>query len=151
MRLAAFEGLWEIERAVEDLRAGRGGRLTGQARFTPAPGGLAYREEGRLVLGDGPAMTATRRYLWRDGGAGTIEVLFEDGRLFHRFCADEPEPAAEHACPPDRYRVRYDFRAWPRWRAEWRALGPRKDYRTVTRFSPIGGSAGAVQRMEDRP
>ena len=28
-------------------------------------------------------------------GAGTIEVLFGDGRLFHRFLADEPEPAAE--------------------------------------------------------
>ena len=62
-------------------------------------------------------MRAERRYLWRDGGAGTIEVLFEDGRFFHRFDAEDPEPAAEHDCPPDRYRVRYDFRAWPRWRA----------------------------------
>ena len=60
-------------------------------------------------------MTATRDYLWRDGGAGTIEVRFGDGRFFHRFLADEPEPAAEHDCPPDRYRVRYDFSRWPRW------------------------------------
>ena len=56
-------------------------------------------------------MTATRDYLWRDAGAGAIEVLFADGRLFHRFLLDEPDPAAEHACPPDTYRVRYDFRA----------------------------------------
>jgi hypothetical protein len=30
--------------------------------------------------------------------------------------------------------VRYDFRDWPRWQAEWRVTGPRKDYGIVTRF-----------------
>ena len=34
-------------------------------------------------------MRATRRYLWRDGGAGTIDVWFEDGRFFHRFDAED--------------------------------------------------------------
>jgi hypothetical protein len=81
-------------------------------------------------------MRASRGYSWRDGGAGTIEVWFEDGRFFHRFCADEPEPAAAHDCPPDRYRVRYDFGRWPRWQAEWRVSGPRKDYGIVSRFGP---------------
>jgi uncharacterized protein DUF6314 len=140
MRLQAFAGLWAIDRAIEDLRSGRCGRLTGRAEFRAVPEGLAYREEGMLVLGQGAPMAATREYLWRDGGAGTIEVRFEDGRLFHRFCADEPEPAAEHDCPPDRYHVRYDFARWPRWQAEWRVNGPRKDYRTVTRFARPRGS-----------
>jgi hypothetical protein len=135
MRLEAFAGTWAIDREIEDLRAGRSGRFAGRAEFRPVPEGLAYREQGTLELG-GAAMAASRAYLWRDGGAGTIEVCFDDGRLFHRFCADEPEPAAEHACPPDHYRVRYDFARWPRWRAEWRVYGPRKDYCTVTRFRP---------------
>ena len=60
-------------------------------------------------------MRAERRYLWRDGGAGTIEVFFDDGRFFHRFDAEDHVPGATHACDPDAYRVRYDFRAWPRW------------------------------------
>jgi hypothetical protein len=138
MRLEAFAGLWVIERDIEDVRAGRAGRFAGTARFAPVADGLAYHEEGTLALDGTRPMRAARRYLWRDGGAGTIEVLFEDGRLFHRFCADEPEPAAEHECPPDRYRVRYDFARWPRWRAEWRVSGPRKDYGIVSRFSPAG-------------
>jgi hypothetical protein len=136
MRLEAFEGLWEIDRDIHDLRAGRSGRFSGRAEFRPGPEGLAYREEGRLALEGAAAMTAARDYLWRDGGAGTIEVLFADGRFFHRFLADEPEPAAEHDCPPDRYRVRYDFSRWPRWSAAWAVTGPRKDYRLVSRYSP---------------
>jgi hypothetical protein len=134
MRLAAFEGDWLLARAVEDLRAGETGTLTGTARFTHDAGGLAYLEEGTLTLGAGPAGAASRRYLWRDAGAGAIEVLFPDGRFFHRFHPDEPAPAAVHDCPPDRYRVRYDFRSWPRWTAEWRVRGPRKNYVTVTHY-----------------
>jgi len=134
MRLEAFAGDWEVERDIEDMRDGRTGRFTGRARFAPVPAGLAYHEAGRLRLGDGPEMTATRDYLWRDGGAGAIEVLFGDGRLFHRFLPDAPDPGAEHACPPDSYRVRYDFSRWPRWRAEWRVSGPRKDYAMLSRF-----------------
>jgi Family of unknown function (DUF6314) len=138
MRLQAFAGDWQVERDIEDAHAGRHGRFTGRASFTPSPDGLRYREEGRLALDGAPAMAATRDYLWRDGGAGTIEVLFADGRPFHRFLPDEPDPAAEHACPPDTYRVRYDFRQWPRWRAEWRVTGPRKDLRLVSRFRRAG-------------
>jgi Family of unknown function (DUF6314) len=136
MRLQAFAGLWDLEREVEDVRAGRTGRFSGTARFALAAGGLAYREEGTLSFQGSPPLEASRSYLWRDGGAGTLEVLFEDGRFFHRFCADEPEPAAEHDCPPDRYRVRYDFGRWPRWQAAWRVEGPRKDYGMVSRYRP---------------
>jgi hypothetical protein len=138
MRLQAFAGDWQVERDIEDAHAGRHGRFTGRASFTPSPDGLRYREEGRLALDGAAAMAATRDYLWRDGCAGTIEVLFADGRPFHRFLPDEPDPAAEHACPPDTYRVRYDFRQWPRWRAEWRVTGPRKDLRLVSRFRRAG-------------
>jgi hypothetical protein len=133
MRLADFAGLWTVKREIEDRRAGRPGSFTGLARLTPAEGGLAYVEEGRLSLGSGPAVAASRRYLWREA-ATAIEVHFEDGRLFHRFDPAEGSPSAFHDCPPDAYRVRYDFARWPLWRSEWRVVGPRKDYAMVTAY-----------------
>ena len=136
MRLAAFTGDWVLERAIEDVRAGETGTLAGTARFTPGEGGLAYLEEGTLALGGRPAVAASRRYLWREAGASAIEVRFADGRFFHRFYADEDAPAAVHDCAPDQYRVRYDFARWPRWTAEWRVRGPRKDYVMVTTYRP---------------
>jgi hypothetical protein len=138
MRLAAFAGLWQIERDIDDRRAGRGGRFAGEGAFTPDADGLAYAEAGTLTLIGAPPMTATRRYRWREAGAGFIEVRFEDGRLFHRFDAEEAAPAAEHDCPPDRYRVRYDFSRWPQWQAEWRVSGPRKDYLALSRYRRAG-------------
>lgn len=136
MRLQAFVGTWDIDRAIDDVRAGQSGRFTGRARFTPAPEGLHYREEGTLTLGDAPPLAASRDYLWRDAGAGGIEVLFGDGRYFHRIAPDAATPGDTHDCPPDLYHVRYDFTGWPRWRAEWRVTGPRKDYAMLSRYQP---------------
>ena len=135
MELAAFEGDWRLARVIEDARAGQRGAFAGAARFTPAPGGLAYLEEGTLTLGAAPPMAASRRYFWRAAGAG-IAVDFEDGRFFHAFATGEARPGAEHLCDPDTYAVRYDFTLWPLWRAEWRVLGPRKDYRMVSDYRP---------------
>lgn len=142
MELGALEGRWQLVREIEDVRAGRTGRFEGEAVFERVPDGsapleLAYLETGTLVLEGAPAMTATRRYRWRAAGSGTIEVLFDDGRFFHRIDAEEPVPGAVHACDPDLYRVRYDFRRWPRWVAEWRVSGPRKDYAMVSRYAPL--------------
>lgn len=143
MELADFEGRWALTRRIDDARANARGRFEGEARFTAAPGGLAYVEEGRLRLGTAPPMTATRRYFWRavpgvvrgEGATGgVIEIDFADGSFFHAFPTDAARPEAEHACAPDHYRVRYDFTAWPAWRAEWRVLGPRKDYRMVSDY-----------------
>lgn len=142
MRLTAFEGRWILDRAIEDVRAGQRGAFRGEAQFTADPAGLAYRETGALTVGDRGPFTAERVYRWAEGGDGSIEVRFADGRLFHQFYADEAEPAAAHDCPPDRYRVRYDFARWPRWRAEWRVTGPRKDYVTLTTFRPAGQAGG---------
>jgi hypothetical protein len=140
MELRSFVGRWRIEREIEDVRAGRTGRFTGEAVFEGAPeagaDGLLYVETGTLVLEGAAPMAASRRYHWKGGGAGAIDVFFEDGRFFHRIDAEEPTPGAVHACDPDLYRVRYDFRGWPRWLAEWRVSGPRKDYAMVSRYAP---------------
>jgi hypothetical protein len=133
VRLADFEGLWRVERAIEDRHAGQAGWFRGRAVFTPMPDGLAYREAGSLRLGAGPAVAASRAYLWREAG-DAIEVWFGDGRLFHSFACGEAAPAATHHCPPDRYRVRYDFTIWPAWRAEWQVRGLRKDYALVSDY-----------------
>lgn len=141
MRLEAFAGGWEVARSIEDRRAGARGRFLGQARFIPAGQGLDYAETGEMTLGTAAPVSAMRSYLWRDRG-GAIEVSFADGRLFHRFRSDETAPGASHDCPPDLYRVRYDFAGWPCWRAEWRVRGPRKDYRSLTTYRPSGQVGG---------
>ncbi|PZQ51312.1 MAG: trigger factor [Rhodovulum sulfidophilum] len=137
MRLAAFEGLWTLTRRIEDVRAGATGHFEGRARFTAVPGGLAYLEEGELVLGAARPMRASRRYFWREMGP-EVEVDFSDGRFFHAFPVGAERPAATHYCAPDQYSVRYDFAAWPDWRAEWRAVGPRKDYAMISDYRRAG-------------
>jgi hypothetical protein len=125
MEAAAFEGEWKITRVIHDRTGGPEGRFAGVGRFTRAPWGLRYAEEGELLLGEAPAMRATREYRWVFGEAG-VEVFFADGRFFHAFGLDSAE--AEHLCGEDLYRVTYDFWRWPHWEAVWDVRGPRKDY-----------------------
>ncbi|PRX29760.1 hypothetical protein SAMN05216257_11021 [Meinhardsimonia xiamenensis] len=127
--LEDFAGRWRLAREIEDFAAGHVVRFSGEALFAPEEGGaLALTEEGTLTLPGATPLKASRRYLWRAGQGGAIEVLFADGRPFH-VIAPGAKPEAEHLCPPDHYRVAYDFTGWPDWRAVWRVRGPRKDYR----------------------
>lgn len=128
-QLSDFKGVWQVSRRIEN-RLGASGHFEGQARFTAAGGALIYREEGMLHLG-GAAMRATRGYLWRAEG-GRIIVDHEGGAPFHSF--DPGRPRAEHLCPPDRYRVTYDFAGWPDWTAVWTVSGPAKDYTMTSRY-----------------
>ncbi|MDV7143922.1 DUF6314 family protein [Tropicimonas sp. TH_r6] len=131
--LTDFEGSWQMEREIDDRRAGETLRLTGRAVLVRARGGLDYTEHGRLTLGDGQVVEAERRYHWRaeDGG---VAVDFPDGRFFHAFALAGAPPLAHHFCDPDSYDVRYNFVDWPLWRARWRVTGPRKDYLMETRY-----------------
>jgi hypothetical protein len=137
-QLADFAGRWWVARRIEDHLAGALGRFDGEAVFAPEGGGLRYREEGQLRLGEGPAFAAERSYFWRQAGQ-RIAVDFADGRPFHDF--DPANPAAQHLCVADDYAVRYDFSAWPNWRADWTVTGPRKRYSMISRYSPV--SAGS--------
>ena len=133
--LAAFAGRWTLSRRIEDATGRVTGRLSGSAVFAPADGGLDYTEDGELVLPGQGTFHATRRYLWRDAGAGRVEVLFDDGRPFHALDLSAPVAEASHWCDPDAYAVRLDLSDWPRWRSEWRVRGPRKDYRMVSDYA----------------
>ncbi|KNG95384.1 DUF6314 family protein [Pseudaestuariivita atlantica] len=138
--LADFEGRWSLTRRIDDRRAGQEATFDGTAVFAPDGTGLTLTETGWLQPATGPRLQGSRRYLWREG----IEVFFEDGRPFHRFTP--AAPAALHDCPPDTYRVTYDFTRWPRWTATWEVTGPRKDYTMVSAYAPTS----SVMTFEDR-
>ena len=136
MTLDDFVGLWTMTRQIEDRRAGRQGTLSGQARFTPDKGGLLYSETGTLRFPGQPDLSARQSYLWQaDGDA--INVLFHDGRPFHRFVPKDVQCAATHDCPPDTYNVRYYFAQRPGWSVTWFVTGPRKNYEMHTGYVRI--------------
>ncbi|SFB76312.1 DUF6314 family protein [Tropicimonas isoalkanivorans] len=134
VNLDSFEGLWRLERRIDDARSGHVLRLEGTATFSRAGEGLILEEKGTLIRPGSPPMTATRRYLWQADGA-QIAVLFDDGRPFHRFHPSDA-PKATHWCAPDDYRVHYDFTAWPTWSSLWRVDGPRKNYVMQSWYHP---------------
>ncbi len=106
----------------------------GTAVFTPrVEGELVYVEEGELSFGSQPPMAATRSYIWSRTDEG-IAVQFEDGRPFHVIDGQKLMPDANHHCDPDLYHVSYDFTSWPDWRAIWRVVGPKKDYRMMSEY-----------------
>jgi hypothetical protein len=135
--LTDFKGLWTLTRYIAQRNA-PDAELRGSATMRPDADGLIYHEVGLLTVGDSPPVQAERRYLWRDGGNGAIEVLFEDGRAFHRI--DPANLNDTHWCDPDTYDVTYDFKTWPNWSSTWRVRGPRKDYDMVTRYSFAGAT-----------
>lgn len=135
--LQDFEGLWRLERRIADA-LGPDASFSGTACFTPDGAGLILDEAGRLELAGQGGFQAERRYLWRPDGAW-IAVFFADERAFHRFDPAQGAAHAEHWCDPDTYKVRYDFSAWPRWQAEWRVTGPRKDYVMLSHYAPLSG------------
>lgn len=129
--LGDFEGLWQLVRRIEQDDA-PDADLRGTATLHPNEAGMSYREAGRLRVGDQPPINAERRYIWRSRPGGVIEVLFEDGRPFHRIDPDDPQD--RHWCDPDMYAVSYDFSAWPDWSSTWQVRGPRKSYRMVSEY-----------------
>lgn len=136
-RLTDFEGTWRLERQIDDALTGQTGHFTGLASFEAARGGLRYTEDGTLELG-AARFAATRSYMWRAAGE-LVAVEFEDGRFFHDFDPAAPAPSAHHDCAPDVYDVRYDFSAWPKWRAVWAVKGPRKNYVSTSQYTCIAG------------
>lgn len=137
-----FEGAWAVARAIRH-DDGRRAAFEGVARAGRDGEGLAWREAGRLAM-DGRSWEAERRTLWRpspEGAPEEVQVLFEDGRPFHRIDLREDRPAGTHPCGRDLYRVRYDFGAWPEWTATWRVDGPRHAYAMLSRHAPLAGEA----------
>lgn len=135
-QLTDFEGRWRIARRIEDEWMGTTGLFEGVGRFTPDGEGLAYREVGELKLPQEAPLAASRDYLWRAEPAG-IAVLYHDGRFFHRIKAGADVVQDWHVCGEDDYDVTYNFTHWPDWRMIWKVRGPRKDYVSISDFTPL--------------
>lgn len=141
--LTDFLGRWKLSRRIDDRMTGMRATAEGEAEWRPAAGGtssdrLIYHERTKLSLPGQTVMKAERTYIWQDGGGGRIVVTFEDGRPFHGFRIGDVLPAASHDCQPDFYHVTYDFSHWPDWEAAWTVRGPRKNYVSVSLYSPEG-------------
>ena len=134
--LAALEGRWSMAREIvhED---GRRDVFQGESVFQRSGRRLVQNEAGVLTPArGGPAMKATRRYVWSAEGA-RVDVAFEDMRPFHSVPLGVEAYETTYLCPPDRYQVSYDFRDFPKWTAVWHVEGPRKSYRMETRYARI--------------
>ena len=106
--LTPFEGIWRLSRRIEDARAGETVTGTGTATATRDGAALIWHEEVTLVWPGRAPLTGTRGGRWEAQGAG-FAAFFEDGRFFHAIDAVTGQPETHHDCPPDLYRVRYDF------------------------------------------
>ncbi|MFC6687923.1 DUF6314 family protein [Jhaorihella thermophila] len=134
-----FAGHWRIKRRIDDLRAGQVIRGQGTATFVAVGARrLTCDEALTLELTGQKPLQGQRRYLW-EGDEGAINVLFDDGRFFHRIALGALRSEDLHDCPPDLYAGDYDFSNWPLWRARWRVRGPRKDYVMVTDYRRAAG------------
>jgi len=151
---AGPDGRWSVERTLFDRAAGIRGTFTGVVIFSESDddGGLRFREEGtvRWPASAGGTFTgpATREYLLRPTDSpDAMDMVFPDGRPFHRmsFSADAGQDG--HWCDPDTYRVTYSLRGPDEFSYVWDVTGPRKDLllETVLRRQPAqhpGGDLG---------
>lgn len=136
MKLSAgdFLGQWRIMREITDFRILESGSLEGEAQFTAQDGGLLYTECGTLRFAGGAPMVAERSYLWSFAD-DAVHVAYADGAPFHSFALTGGPEATPHLCGADMYRGIYSFVAFPDWQVTWTVKGPRKDYRSVTRYT----------------
>lgn len=125
--LQDFAGRWQLERIVTPA-VGPVARFTGTAEWRPEEDALFCTEKGVLSLDGRAPMHAERRYRWKQD----LMVFFDDGRFFHQVPACGG--TAQHWCDPDQYVAEYDFTAWPCFCVTWVVKGPRKDYRSVTKY-----------------
>ena len=132
---ADFAGSWRITRQITDMRILESGTLEGEATFTPMEGGLHYREEGSLIFAGSAPVKAERSYQWTFFD-DAVHVAYADGSPFHSFPLTGGADATPHLCGQDMYRGTYSFVRFPDWQVTWSVTGPRKNYRSVTRYTP---------------
>lgn len=125
---AWLAGGWTVERTLWDRGSGTRGTFTGVARYSEMPdGGLQYREDGTLTWGShrGPA---SREYLLKPADSpDAMDMLFRDGRPFHRFSFNPDAAQDRHWCDPDDYAVSYRWLGPDSFAYSWDVHGPAKD------------------------
>jgi hypothetical protein len=149
-------GRWSVERTMLDRAAGTRGTFTGIVIFSPDDAGLRFHEEGTVVWpsvnwpgGDGETFTgpATRDYLLRPADTpDAMDMLFPDGRPFHRMSFSPDASQDRHWCDPDTYRVTYVRHGDDEFSYAWDVTGPRKDLllESVLRRLPVPAAADGL-------
>ena len=118
-------GEWELDRTVDDRRAGVVGTVTGTTTLVAvAPEEVRWDESGTMAFA-GRRVPVSRTLFVRRGPDGRWTVHFADGRVFHDWAWGV---AVSHDCAPDDY-VGTLAGDTDRWSVRWEAHGPAKDYR----------------------
>ena len=136
LRAEDFIGGWNIARDITDMRILESGTMRGQASFIEERGKLVYHEQGLMRFAGGSPVKAERRYIWSFHETH-VDVVFADGSPFHSFELSGGPRASPHLCGDDMYKGIYSFVQFPLWQVTWLVEGPRKNYRSVTRYSRI--------------
>jgi hypothetical protein len=132
--LALLRGAWHLDRRLTDYRSGCCGTFTGQAEFaaTSEPAVLRYTERGELRFG-GHAGPAFRTLVFRGLRGGAVDVRFADGRAFYHLDLASGRWRAKHVCAGrDDYVLTFRVLSPDLLEERWRALGPGKDYVSMT-------------------
>ncbi len=135
-------GTWVQERVIAP-----GGTYAGTASFKPIGAGvLAYAESGFITLGDGGALQASRRYVFKLE-APAIACYFDETpqHLFHvlHFAVDPSgqfAAVADHRCGDDDYHSTYTWRSPDAFMVTHRVAGPRKGYMMTTDYLRFEGA-----------
>jgi hypothetical protein len=155
-------GRWSVERTLLDRAAGTRGTFTGIVIFSPdGDGGLRFHEEGTVVwpsansaAGDGETFTgpATRDYLLTPADTpDAMDMLFPDGRPFHRMSFSPEASQDRHWCDPDTYRVTYVRHGGNEFSYVWDVTGPRKDLLLESVLRRLPGPAAASDGLGSKP
>ena len=109
---------------------------------------LGYEETGRMSRVSAPPtppVDVKQFYTWSLTAPLTAEVSFSDGRPFHSLSLPALTPGSRstfhHTCPPDEYSGAFSLTsplpeegAGLALEVEWRVLGPKKAYTSLTRY-----------------
>jgi len=122
-------GRWSAERIIRHWDWGADCFFTGFAEIAID----RFEETGELSIRS--ATASSRRFYHVQASARNYEIRFPDGRLFINL-NDRPSQDVHHRCGEDDYRGRFVFKR-DAWTERWDVVGPRKRYRSITKFSRI--------------
>jgi len=122
-------GRWKADRIIRHWDWGADCFFTGSAEIAID----SFEETGELSIGS--TTVSSRRFYRLQDRAKNNEIRFPDGRFFINL-DDTPLQQVHHRCGEDDYRGRFIFKR-DAWTERWDVIGPRKRYRSVTKFSRI--------------
>ena len=127
---AFLRGTWQAQRKIVDHLARATSSFEGTATLTPD----RFHEEGHLTLG-ASRLHATRAYRLRATAQG-VTVDFPDGSEFVAL-THAASQKVRHVCGADTYVGHFFFVDATTWVEAWRVNGPRKHYRSLTRYTAL--------------